>query len=44
VGGFDQALELLDEMGIDEETVANRTAESVLDFLRSRGRKDISFA
>jgi len=43
VGVFDKALELLDEMGIDEETVANRTADSVLDFLRSRGRKDISF-
>jgi putative hydrolase len=43
VGRFDHALELLDAMGIDEETIANRTADEVLDFLRSRGGKDISF-
>jgi putative hydrolase len=42
-GVFDEALELLDEIGIDEETIANRTADGVLDYLRSRGKKDISF-
>ena len=43
VGGFDRALELIDEAGFEEADVANRDAETVLDFLRSRGRKDILF-
>lgn len=43
VGGFEKALELIDEVGFDEAMIANRSADAVLDFLRSRGRKDIQF-
>lgn len=43
VGVFDEALRLIDEAGIDDEMLANRDADSVLDFLRSRGKKDIRF-
>jgi len=43
VGIFDKALELVDEAGVPEERIINRDAESVLDFLRKRGRKDILF-
>lgn len=41
VGVFDEALRLIDEAEIDEEFVVNRNADSVLKFLRGRG-KDIS--
>jgi len=43
VGVFDRALELLDEMDFDDENIVNRDTESVLDFLKSRGKKDIPF-
>lgn len=43
VGEFEKALELIDEAGITEEMIVNRDAASVLEFLRSRGKKDISF-
>jgi putative hydrolase len=43
VGQFDRALDLIDEIGVDEDTIANMTAVSVLEFLRSRGKKEISF-
>jgi len=42
VGTFEEALALIDEVGIDEELIANRSASSVMEFLRSRG-KEISF-
>lgn len=42
VGVFNKALELIDDVGINDEQIANRDASSVLDFLRSRG-KDIPF-
>jgi len=42
VGTFEEALALIDEVGIDEELIVNRDASSVLAFLRSRG-KEISF-
>lgn len=42
VGVFDSALELVDEIGIDESLIINRSASSVLDFLSARG-KEISF-
>lgn len=42
VGGFEKALELIDEVGYDRSRVVNRDASSVLEFLESRG-KDISF-
>jgi len=43
VGVFDRALELLDEMDFDDGNIVNRDTESVLDFLKSRGKKDIPF-
>jgi putative hydrolase len=43
VGVFDEALELLDEVGVEEEMIVNRDPAAVLDFLRSRGKKDIQF-
>ncbi len=43
VGTVDSALTLIDEVGVKEEMIVNRTAATVLDFLRSRGRKDIQF-
>lgn len=43
VGVFDRALELMDEVGVDDSMIANLTADDVLAFLRSRGRKDIQF-
>jgi putative hydrolase len=43
VGVFDNALKLIDEAGFPDERIANRDAASVVDFLRSRGRKDIAF-
>ena len=42
VGEFDVALELIDSVGLEDELVVSRSAESVTDFLRSRG-KDIAF-
>ena len=42
VGVFDKALELIDDVGFDEELIVNRDADSVLDFLRARG-KEIEF-
>ncbi|MHB8896753.1 MAG: PHP domain-containing protein [Candidatus Geothermincolia bacterium] len=43
VGVFDKALELIDEEGFPGERIVNREASSVLEFLRSRGRKEILF-
>jgi len=43
VGGFDKALELVDEAGFPEQHIVNRDAAGVLEFLRKRGRKEISF-
>jgi putative hydrolase len=43
VGVFDRAMELIDEAGVPDEMIVNRNAGSVLEFLRSRGRKDIPF-
>jgi putative hydrolase len=42
VGVFDDALALIDSVGIDEERIVNRDADSVLEFLRERG-KEIAF-
>lgn len=42
VGTFEEALALVDEVGIDEERIVNRTADSVMEFLASRG-KEITF-
>ena len=42
VGTFEQALALIDEVGIDEELIVNRSVSSVIEFLKSRG-KEISF-
>jgi putative hydrolase len=44
VGVFDQALELVDEVGIGEELIVNRDSATVLSFLRRRGRKEIEFS
>lgn len=43
VGVFDKALQLIGEAGFPEEMIVNREAASVLDFLRSRGKKEITF-
>jgi len=43
VGVFDKALELIDDIGIPDERIANRDTASVMEFLGSRG-KDISFS
>lgn len=43
VGRFEKALELVDEAGFPEERIANRDPDAVLEFLRSRGRKEIFF-
>lgn len=42
VGVFDDALELIDSVGLPEEQIINRDTESVLQFLRERG-KEIAF-
>jgi putative hydrolase len=42
VGTFGHALALIDEVGIDEGLIVNRSADAVLGFLKSRG-KEISF-
>ncbi len=42
VGVFDQALELIDDIGIPDERIVNSDAASVLEYLHSRG-KDIPF-
>jgi len=44
VGVYDKALELVDEVGFPEDRIVNRDAESVLRFLKERGRKDILFS
>lgn len=44
VGVFDKALELIGEVGIEEDLIVNRDAATVLSFLRRRGRKEISFS
>lgn len=43
VGYFDTALELLSDAGYPLERLVNRNAASVLDYLRSRGKKEIRF-
>lgn len=42
VGVFDKALEIIDGIGLPEEQIVNRDADSVLEFLRGRG-KEIAF-
>lgn len=39
VGVFDRAFELIDQVGLDERLIVNRTAGSVLEFLRTRGKE-----
>lgn len=39
VGVFDKALELIDKVGFPEERIINRSAETVVDFLKSRGKE-----
>lgn len=43
VGRFEKAIELVEEVGFPRERIVNRDAASVLEFLRSRGRKEILF-
>jgi len=42
VGVFDKALELIDDVGFPEDRMINRDADSVLEFLKARG-KEITF-
>lgn len=44
VGGFDKALELIDEAGFPDERIVNRDAASVLTFIKERHGKDIVFS
>ncbi len=39
VGVFDSALQLIDRVGFPEERIINRNAETVVDFLKSRGKE-----
>jgi putative hydrolase len=43
VGVFDEALELIDEIGLPDEQIVNRDASSVLRFLAEHSGKEISF-
>jgi len=39
VGVFDKALELIDRLGLPEEQIINRTAKTVIEFLKTRGKE-----